>query len=103
LVRMLSTPGATGSANAAAARPADPGNAARRQARWWALLLVAGWLCQAGLRAWFSRAQTVPLANPDEPDGGSSPPTGPEAGSPGVSETVSLTGRGETGRDGIGG
>ena len=31
-----------------------------------ALLLVAGWLFQAGLRAWFSRAQAVPLDNPDE-------------------------------------
>jgi len=31
-----------------------------------ALLLVAGWLFQAGLRAWFSRAQVVPLDNPDE-------------------------------------
>ena len=31
-----------------------------------ALLLVVGWLCQAGLRAWFSRAQAVPLDNPDE-------------------------------------
>ena len=31
-----------------------------------ALLLVAGWLGQAGLRAWFSRAQVVPLDNPDE-------------------------------------
>jgi len=30
------------------------------------LLLVAGWLVQAGLRAWFSRAQVVPLDNPDE-------------------------------------
>jgi len=30
------------------------------------LLLVAGWLVQAGLRAWFSRAQAVPLDNPDE-------------------------------------
>lgn len=30
------------------------------------LLLVAGWLGQAGLRAWFSRAQGVPLDNPDE-------------------------------------
>jgi hypothetical protein len=30
------------------------------------LLLIAGWLCQAGLRVWFSRMQTVPLANPDE-------------------------------------
>ena len=31
-----------------------------------ALLLVAGWLGQAGLRAWLSRAQAVPLDNPDE-------------------------------------
>ena len=31
-----------------------------------ALLLVAGWLVQAGLRAWFSRAQVAPLDNPDE-------------------------------------
>jgi hypothetical protein len=30
------------------------------------LLLVVGWLVQAGLRAWFSRTQTVPLDNPDE-------------------------------------
>ena len=31
-----------------------------------ALLLVIGWLGQAGLRAWLSRTQTVPLDNPDE-------------------------------------
>jgi hypothetical protein len=39
-----------------------------RRGRTWlvALLLVAGWLVQAGLRAWFSRAQVVPLDNPDE-------------------------------------
>ncbi|HEV3294619.1 MAG TPA: hypothetical protein VG123_37025, partial [Streptosporangiaceae bacterium] len=36
--------------------------AARR--RRWVLLLVAGWLVQAGLRAWLSRAQMVPLATP---------------------------------------
>jgi hypothetical protein len=30
------------------------------------LLLVIGWLAQAGLRAWLSRGQTVPLATPDE-------------------------------------
>jgi hypothetical protein len=30
------------------------------------LLLMAGWLAQAGLRAWLSRAQMVPLATPDE-------------------------------------
>ena len=35
--------------------------------RRWGLLLVAGWLVQAGLRAWLSRAQMVPLATPDEP------------------------------------
>ncbi len=39
----------------------------RRNRTWLvALLLVAGWLVQAGLRAWFSRAQVVPLDNPDE-------------------------------------
>jgi hypothetical protein len=32
----------------------------------WALLLLAGWLFQAGLRAWLARGNTVPLANPDE-------------------------------------
>ncbi len=37
-----------------------------RRARLWGLLLVAGWLVQAGLRAWLSRTQTVPLATPDE-------------------------------------
>jgi hypothetical protein len=44
----------------------DRGGAGRRSARRWALLLVAGWLVQAGLRAWFSRMQVVPLADPDE-------------------------------------
>jgi hypothetical protein len=38
----------------------------RRRNRLFALLLVLGWLAQAGLRAWFSRAQAVPLDNPDE-------------------------------------
>jgi hypothetical protein len=37
-----------------------------RRNRLLVLLLVAGWLVQAGLRAWFSRAQAVPLDNPDE-------------------------------------
>ena len=41
-----------------------PEPAARR--RRWVLLLVAGWLVQAGLRAWLSRTQIVPLATPDE-------------------------------------
>jgi hypothetical protein len=44
------------------ARPAARG----RQARLWGLLLIAGWLVQAGLRAWLSRSQVVPLATPDE-------------------------------------
>ena len=37
-----------------------------RRNRLFALLLVVGWLAQAGLRAWFSRGQMVPLDNPDE-------------------------------------
>ena len=56
-------PGAAGQADAAdVARPAARG----RQARRWGLLLIAGWLVQAGLRAWLSRSQVVPLATPDE-------------------------------------
>ena len=49
----------TGTASARGA-----GTAATR--RRWVVLLVAGWLCQAGLRAWFGRMQVMPLANPDE-------------------------------------
>ncbi len=30
------------------------------------ILLTVGWLIQAGLRVWFSRQQSMPLANPDE-------------------------------------
>ena len=45
--------------------PATAGAPAARGRRW-GLLLLAGWLVQAGLRAWLSRAQTVPLATPDE-------------------------------------
>jgi hypothetical protein len=48
---------------------ADQGSAPardRREAWRWGLLLVAGWLVQAGLRAWLSRSQVVPLATPDE-------------------------------------
>jgi len=37
-----------------------------RRAWRWGLLLVVGWLVQAGLRAWLSRSQVVPLAIPDE-------------------------------------
>ena len=65
MVRMI-TPGAKAPARVTGARPADAGDAARRSRRRWVLLLIAGWLCQAGLRVWFSRMQTVPLANPDE-------------------------------------
>jgi hypothetical protein len=39
---------------------------AARSHRRWVLLVAAGWLVQAGLRAWLSRAQMVPLATPDE-------------------------------------
>ena len=49
--------------------PAEQGSAPardRRQAWRWGLLLVVGWLIQAGLRAWLSRNQVVPLAIPDE-------------------------------------
>jgi hypothetical protein len=42
------------------------GGRSRRIAWRWGLLLTAGWLAQAGLRAWFGRGQAVPLANPDE-------------------------------------
>jgi hypothetical protein len=64
-VRMI-TPGAKAPERAAGVRPGDGTDAARRSRRRWVLLLIAGWLVQAGLRAWFSRMQTVPLANPDE-------------------------------------
>jgi hypothetical protein len=61
---------ANGSAVAVGSRPDRSLGAivGPRRSRTWlvALLLVAGWLVQAGLRAWFSRAQVVPLDNPDE-------------------------------------
>jgi hypothetical protein len=50
----------------ASAVPARSHRAPRRRKWPFVLLLVAGWLIQAGLRAWFSRAQAVPLDNPDE-------------------------------------
>jgi hypothetical protein len=46
----------------AATRPGSRDHQALR----WGLLLLAGWLVQAGLRAWLSRMQTVPLSTPDE-------------------------------------
>src|SRR5580692_1766673 len=81
LARLLIRSGDTTSGSLAAARrdtvtqPTDVGpdaigvkanRAARRSARRWALLVAAGWLLQVGVRAWFSRGQSVPLANPDE-------------------------------------
>jgi hypothetical protein len=42
--------------------PRQPSLTPRR----WGLLLTAGWLFQAGLRAWLGRGLDVPLANPDE-------------------------------------
>jgi hypothetical protein len=63
---MVSRPGAEASTGATGAQPADAGNAAGRRTWWWVLLLVFGWLLQAGLRLWFGRMQTVPLVEPDE-------------------------------------
>jgi len=80
LARLLITPGTRSTAPAGArttapagARTTAPADAestapaeARRSGRRWVLLLAVGWLVQAGLRAWFSRMQGMPLANPDE-------------------------------------
>jgi hypothetical protein len=49
----------------APSRGAPSRGAPSRARRWW-LLLVLGWLLQAGLRIWFGRMQVEPLANPDE-------------------------------------
>ena len=55
----------------------DPGGTGERRSAWrWGLLVGAGWLIMAALRIWFSRAQTVPLANPGRvrlPDRGPGP------------------------------
>jgi hypothetical protein len=87
LARLLITPGPGGTAALAAAvdsrpaarratpprirsaRPDGPApnrGALSRLGRRWVLLLALGWLIQAGLRVWFGRMQTGPLANPDE-------------------------------------
>ena len=87
MARLLITPGTRGPAapdgaiearagvlprRSAPARDQSTGTAGGRGAgsararRRWVVLLVAGWLCQAGLRAWFGRMQVMPLANPDE-------------------------------------
>jgi hypothetical protein len=65
LARLLIRSADATSGGTVAARRADS-RVARRVARRWALLVAAGWLLQFGLRAWFSRGQSVPLANPDE-------------------------------------
>jgi hypothetical protein len=44
---------------------AEPGQPFLTRHRW-GFLLIAGWLFQAGFRAWLSRGLSVPLANPDE-------------------------------------
>jgi hypothetical protein len=67
LARLLIRPGAADPADPGLAPSADASTAAaRRVARRWVLLLALGWLVQAGVRAWFSHGQSVPLANPDE-------------------------------------
>jgi hypothetical protein len=70
LARLLNTPGTKAPVDLAPTPSQAVTGGWRRRwlspTRRWALLLVAGWLCQAGLRAWFSRGQIVPLANPDE-------------------------------------
>jgi hypothetical protein len=55
-----------GQASSAATGGRASSAAQRRVARRWALLVAAGWLAEFGLRVWFSRGQSVPLANPDE-------------------------------------
>jgi hypothetical protein len=69
-VRYLSLPDATLTADASAVTDgsrSDRAIADPLRRKWlFALLLAAGWLAQAGLRAWFSRAQVMPLDNPDE-------------------------------------
>ena len=82
LARLLITPAVTVPAREPVLVPAGTSAGARTRARagsgaragrgsrgtaWrWGLLLVGGWLLQAGLRAWLSRGQVGPLANPDE-------------------------------------
>ena len=62
MVRPLDLAGSADVVTAPGSGEPEPGARSRR----WVLLLVAGWLVQAGLRAWLSRAQVVPLATPDE-------------------------------------
>lgn len=66
----LNWPGSAAAAPPSEAGPIAPppvaSDRSRLTTRHWGLLLIAGWLCQAALRAWFSRGQALPLANPDE-------------------------------------
>ena len=71
MARMLIRSGETSAAGACVTQPTDTAQraglaAARRTARRWALLVAVGWLLEFGVRLWFSRAQSVPLADPDE-------------------------------------
>ena len=73
MARLLIRSGGTDPTGSNVAQSTDAGpvtggkvGAARRVARRWALLVAVGWLVEFGLRVWFSRGQSVPLANPDE-------------------------------------
>jgi hypothetical protein len=73
LARLLIRSGGTDPTGSNVAQSTDTGpvtggqaSAARRHARRWAMLVAAGWLVEFGLRVWFSRGQSAPLANPDE-------------------------------------
>jgi hypothetical protein len=66
VVRPLSLAGGVGTAEPSDVALVPPATARRRRARLWGVLLLVGWLAQAGLRAWLSRRQVVPLAIPDE-------------------------------------
>jgi hypothetical protein len=65
VARSVDITGRAGPAQAPAEQASAPARDRRRAWRW-GLLLVLGWLVQAGLRAWLSRDQVVPLAIPDE-------------------------------------
>jgi hypothetical protein len=69
LIRSGETPGGLAAARRARPDVTQPIGARLSNlavARRWALLVAVGWLVEVGVRLWFSRGQTVPLANPDE-------------------------------------
>jgi hypothetical protein len=66
VVRPLGLTGGAGTAEPSDVAVTQPVTTRRSPARLWGVLLVVGWLAQAGLRAWLSRKQVVPLAIPDE-------------------------------------